>query len=210
MEELTFLISVQRVIRGVEIEDDLLRRCGVGDTGPRFRQAELGGKARGGVEEEIDEQGLDSRRISGDPGVAGGFGLAPFQAVERALAGHGGAVGGGGGALAGEHCHDRVMAELVMVVEVLVSESDAGDALHQQRLDPVFDQVGIAMILEAAGKPAGQAEHLVGGAKQQGAGVGGDGTAVEIGHHFVALDGCKVEQGWDTVRGHRGAPLLDR
>jgi hypothetical protein len=41
VKEPTFLIAVQRIVRGIQIEDDLLRRLLVG------------------VEEQIDEQSLD-------------------------------------------------------------------------------------------------------------------------------------------------------
>ena len=80
-----------------------------------------------------------------------------------------------------------------MVVEVLVSECDADDALHDQGLDRVFDEGGVAAVLEAGGEFAGQAEHLVGGAKQQRTGIGGDGAAVEGGDDGTAFDGCKAE-----------------
>ena len=43
MEEPAFLMAVQRIVGGVEVEDDLLRSLGMR------------------VEEEIDEQALDSR-----------------------------------------------------------------------------------------------------------------------------------------------------
>ena len=55
VEEPPLLVAVQRVVGGVEIEHDLLRRL-------RVR-----------VEEEVHEQRLDRRAVVGDPAVAVGF-----------------------------------------------------------------------------------------------------------------------------------------
>ena len=68
---------------------------------------------------------------------------------------------------------------IALVVEVLIAQRDAADAMGQQSLDAVLDQVGITVVLEAGGEAAGQDEHLVGGARQQRTGVRGDGAAVE-------------------------------
>ena len=69
MEEAPFLVVVQRIIGGVEIEEDLLRRCVVR------------------AQEQIDEPPLDGRRIGADPGISGRLRLAQFQPVQRRLAG---------------------------------------------------------------------------------------------------------------------------
>ena len=54
VEEPAFLMAVQRIVGGVEVEDDLLGRPGVR------------------LEEEVDEQRLDRRRVVADLLVAGG------------------------------------------------------------------------------------------------------------------------------------------
>ena len=54
MEEAAFLVPVQAIIRGIEVEDDLLGR----------RLVRL--------EEEFDEQALDRRRVMADLVVATG------------------------------------------------------------------------------------------------------------------------------------------
>lgn len=51
------------------------------------------------VEEQIDEQPLDGLCVGGDLVVAGGFGLAQFQPVQRAFAGQRGTDGAPGGQL---------------------------------------------------------------------------------------------------------------
>jgi hypothetical protein len=65
---------VQRIIGGIEIKRDLRRRLGMG------------------IEEQINKQRLDGRRIGGNPGIAGGLVAAEFEPVQRALAGQRGAV----------------------------------------------------------------------------------------------------------------------
>jgi len=68
VEEPALLVPVQRIVGGVQIKRD------------------LGWRLRVSVEEQINEQGLDSGRVGGDTGIASGFGFAQFQAVQRALA----------------------------------------------------------------------------------------------------------------------------
>jgi hypothetical protein len=69
MEEPAFLLPVQRIIGGVEIERDLRRGLGVG------------------IEEQIDEQRLTGRAIGGNAGIAGGRVAAEFEPVQAAFAG---------------------------------------------------------------------------------------------------------------------------
>ena len=65
MEEPAFLLPVQRIIGGIQIERDLRRGLGVG------------------IEEQIDEQRLDGGGVSGNPGIAGGLVAAEFEPVQR-------------------------------------------------------------------------------------------------------------------------------
>ena len=51
--------------------------------------------------------------------------------------------------LAGEQRQNRVVPQLVVVVEVFVSQGDAHDALPHQRPDRVFRETGIAVVGEA-------------------------------------------------------------
>ena len=74
-----------------------------------------------------------------------------------------------------------------MVVEVLVAERDADDALHHHGLDLVFHQPGRPRVGEAGGEALRQPKGPVGLAQQQGTGVRGDGSAVEARHHLAAI-----------------------
>jgi hypothetical protein len=100
MEEAAFLMPVQGVVGGVEIDVDLARRRLVRD------------------EEEIDEQPLDGGTVIADLVVARGSDRRVLEPVERALAGERGAAPASGPELAGEGREHRVMAQLVVVDEV--------------------------------------------------------------------------------------------
>ncbi len=104
--------------------------------------------------------------------------LAEFQTIQRALARERRAVTPQGGELAGQDRQHRVVSQLVMIDEVFVTQRDAEDALHQQRLHRVLDERRMACIGEAAGQPAGQTDHPVGGAQQR-AGIQRDPASVE-------------------------------
>ena len=115
VKEPTLLVAVQRIVGGVEIEHDLLRRPIVG------------------VEEHLHEQRLDRRTVVGDPAVAVGCRGAVFQPVERALAGERRAAPVPRLEPAEHHPEHRVVAQPVVVDQVLVTERDAEHPLPDQR-----------------------------------------------------------------------------
>jgi hypothetical protein len=67
VEQAAFLMAVQRVVGGVEIEDDLARRHPVC------------------FKEEVDEQALDRRPVMADPMVARGSDGRMLEPVQGAL-----------------------------------------------------------------------------------------------------------------------------
>ena len=67
---------------------------------------------------------LDRRRIVADLVIARRFQLAQLQPVERRLAGHRRAILAPRRKLARQHRHHRIVAQLVVVVEILVAERD--------------------------------------------------------------------------------------
>ena len=64
------------------------------------------------------------------------------------------AVGAPGRELAGEDRQHRVVAELVMIDEVLMAERDAEDALADQGGDLVLDPLRRPRVAEAGGEAA--------------------------------------------------------
>ena len=67
-------MAVQRIVRGVEVKDDLLR----------------GATVR--LEEQIDEQRLDGGAVMADPVIPRRFGLTKLQPIQGALACQRGAI----------------------------------------------------------------------------------------------------------------------
>jgi hypothetical protein len=190
LQEPALLLSVQRIVGGIEIERDLAGRLGVG------------------IQEQVHEQRLDRAGIDADPGIAAWLGTPVLQPVQRAFARQRRAIAAPGFKLAGQHRQHRVVAEFIVVNEVLVAERDADHALHQQGLKAVFDKGRVAMVLKARSQPPGQADHLVGGAQQQRTSITGDVSAVEGRHHRAAFQAWKVKPRRVTLCRHRGTPLL--
>ena len=90
-----------------------------------------------------------------------------------------------------------------MVDEILVAEGDANDALGDELAQAVLDPPGVAVIGEAVGHLVRNRQVPVHPAQQQSAGIGGDGTAVEISHHATAAVGFKLQGFGVTLCWHR-------
>ena len=69
--------------------------------------------------------------------------------------------------LAGERRQHRVVAQLVVVDQVLVAERDAEHPLRHHRLDRVLDLRLDATVVEAGREPRHQADRPIGRAEQQ-------------------------------------------
>src|SRR5207302_11382227 len=94
------------------------------------------------------------------------------------------AVVAGGVGLAGEDGEQRIVAEGVVVVEVLVAQAQTEDALLKELGEGVLEAVGVAVGGEAAGELVVEVEFGLDLAGQQSTGVGGDVAAVEGGDHL--------------------------
>ena len=134
VEKPLLLMAVQRIVGGVEIEGDLWR----------WR--------RMGIDKQVDKQGFDGRRIIADLVVTGRLLAAQFQPVERRFASQRSTIRAMGFQLAAQHRHHRVVAQLIVVDQILVAQCDPEHALPDQTRHRVFDQIGRAVIGEAAGK----------------------------------------------------------
>ena len=187
MEEAALLMAVQRVVGGVEIEDDLLRRAAMG------------------LNEQVDQQPLDHRPIVADLVVAGRRRPAQFEPVQRRLARHRRAILAAGFELAGEDRHHRVMAELIVVDQVFIAERQSEHPLADQRLDLVLNQLWAARVTEAGREAIDEADRPVSRAKQHRAGIRSDASAVKSRHHRTSFNGYKSKQIRDTLCLHQGA-----
>ena len=182
---------MQRVVGGVQVQDDLL---GAGD-------------AR--VQEQIDQQPLDRRAVMADLVVARGLARrSVLQTVGRRLAGQRRAARPACPELAHDRGQHRVVAQGVVVDQILVTQRQREHALADQGGHAVLDLIRRAVIDETGREPPDQADRPIGGAQEQRAGVGGNHPAIKSGHHRTALDACKLEPIRATVCRHRGTPLL--
>ena len=191
MEETLFLMPVQRVVGGVEIEGDLRRR------------------RRMGVEKQVDKQRLDRRRVIADLVIAGRLRSAQFQPVERRFAGQRRTIRAPCFELAAQHRHHRVVAQLVVVDQVLVAQRNPEHPLTHQARHRVLDQLGRPVIGQATGKALDQPDPSVGGAEQQRSGLRRHRPTVECRHHRPAFYRCKAKQIRATLCLHR-VPLPPR
>ena len=106
--------GMKTIVGGVEVEDDLARRAIMR------------------LQEQIDHQPLDGDRIVTDLVIARRLQLAKLQPVQRRLASHRRAVLTPRFELAGQNRHHRIMAQFVVIVEVLIAERDPEHPLADQ------------------------------------------------------------------------------
>ena len=80
-----------------------------------------------------------------------------------------------------------------MVVEVLVAQGDGDDPLGEHGLLVVDDEDGMARVGDGRVEGVEEAEAVGDLAEQQGAGVGGEPAAVEVGDDGLGPEPGKVE-----------------
>ena len=129
--------------------------------------------------------------------------LSVLEPVQRGLARQDGASLAPRSALLGQQRQHGVVAQLVVVGHVLVSQGDARDALAHQRPHRVLDAARVPVVLEAGGDLVEELSRLGRLAQEQCAGVGRDGPAVEGGHHLASAQGLLRERELGTLCRHR-------
>jgi hypothetical protein len=189
VEEAALLMAMERIVGRIEIENDLFGRSLVC------------------LEEESDEQALDCCRIMPDLVVTARSRRRMLEPVERALTRQGSAVLALGLELAGERRQHRVVPQLVVVDQILITERNAEHALRHHRRDAVLDLRLGAAINEAGGEPLDHTDCPIGRAEQQPASLRGVVPAIKRGHNLAALDHFITEQVTVTLCRHRGSPL---
>jgi hypothetical protein len=85
------------------------------------------------------------------------------------------------------------VAQLVVIVDVLVTERDPEHPLPNQRHDFMLDQIRTARVMEAGGKPFRQLDCTICRPQQQRPGVGRHRTAIEGRNNFTPSNRCKSE-----------------
>ena len=117
-----------------------------------------------------------------------------FEPVQRRLSRQHSAVPPVRRSLARDKAEYGIMAQVIVVVQILVAKRDAMNALGHQRFDRVLDAVLPAAIPETSRNLPGQADTAIGLAQQQRARVRRDGAAVESRCDFPASEAGEIER----------------
>ena len=200
VEEAAFLVAVQRIVRRVDVQHDLRR-------GRLVR-----------LDEQLQQQRVHRRGVRHDLLVAirrGGFQHRQLQTVQRALAGQRPpairrptAPRAGHVRTLAQQRHQTVAAQLVVIVEILVTQADAHDALLHQRLDIVLHAARRAMIGETASQPLQNAGAILQLPQRQRAAVRRQLLAVERTHHPASPKTSKLQLFRVTLRSHEVVLLV--
>lgn len=190
MKEAPFLLTMQRIIRGIEVERD------------------LAGRRAMRLDEQIDEQFVHRRRIVADLVVARWLRLRQFQPVQRRFASYGGAVRASRLELSRQHRHQWIVAQRLMVVEVLVAERDGEYPLPDQRRHRMLD-VGLrAPIDKARCQSIHHPDCPIRRTQQQPARIRRDRATIKRRDHRAAFHRFKSKNIRDTLCLHRGSPRI--
>ena len=191
MKEALFLLAVQGIVGGIEIEND-----SVGS----FSEA---------VEKNLDEQLFDRFGIRGNPVVTALSGLrmqSKLDSIQRAFRGQGRTVMAGPLALIAGRIgftdgggEQGVDPEPIMIVEVFISQRQTEDPLPQQLFEAVLDAARISGIDETIGKAVTNAQFLVQAPQCHNAGIRRKMTALEISGHNTSSRALQLEAFGFTV-----------
>ena len=185
MKEPAFLGTVQRVIGRIEVEPSLAR-------GPRMR-----------FHQELDQQLIEGLRTRDDALVAvrrRRLGVAEFQAVERARTGQRLAAVALSNARVARHipfAHQQrqsgVGTQVVMIVEVFLTEPDGLEALRHQFMHVGLDARWMTGIDKALRYARRDPNALIDLPQETAAGVRTDASAVESTRHRTSSQGVKLK-----------------
>ena len=186
VEEPALLVAVQRIVRGVEVENDLFGRRGMR------------------IQEDIGEDALQRLHVVADLMVAlAALMRRMLQPVDRALPRQRRAILALRLQLVGEQRQHRIAAQGIMVVDVLVAEGDRDNPLADQRGQRVDHLVGAPMVGKARRNASGQPDRLVGLPQQYRPGIRRHRPAVEARHHPPAIEGFEFKLSRATLCLHR-------
>ena len=170
VEKSALLMTVDRIVGGVEVEDQVLGRRRVGGE-------ELIDQSLGDLDQSLT---VDAVLQSAESRGGGEY---------RVFVGH----------LAGGELEGGVIAEVLMVVEVFVAQGNGRDSLGDHGFLIVDEEDGMSGIGDGGidgVEEAGLLGHL---AEQEGAGIGGESTAPEIRDDVLGSKAGKTERLLVTV-----------
>ena len=119
--------------------------------------------------------------------------MRPLETIERRLAGDRRAVGPARLQLARQYREHRIVAQGVVIDQILIAERQAENSLPHKRRDGMLDQFGIAPVDEAFRHPLDQPDRPVSASQKQRPSVGRHRPAVEVGDNFALFHGCEFK-----------------
>jgi hypothetical protein len=170
VEEAPLLLAMDRVVGGVEVEDQGLGRLGMG--GDELVNQDLGDADQGRAVDAV-LQAAEGRGRGERPALVGD--------------------------LPGGQLQSGVGTEGLMVVEVLVAQGDGGDPLSEHGHLVVHDQRGPARVGDGSIEGLEQTESSAEFAEQEGASVGGEPSAPEVGDDGLGAEPGEEERVAATV-----------
>ena len=107
---------------------------------------------------------------------------------------------------AGRQLEQRVLAQRIAVIGILMAAGNGQHAEQQHLLNRVADPAGIAPVLHAGRQHARQAQAPVRLPQEQQAAIRRNRAAIEVRGHFLAANGWKIE-GKKAIVAHGGCRL---
>jgi len=143
-----------------------------------------------------------------------GIGRGQLEPIERTGAGQGlapiawaAATLPAGVRLTHQHRQQRIEAQPVVVIEILVAERQPEHPLSNQLPHTVLDDVGVAVVDKLQGQALDNTRPRLDFPQQQSAAVRTDVAPIELAHHRAAAQGVKFQRLGVTLC-HRKAALL--
>ena len=106
--------------------------------------------------------------------------------------------------LLNQHRQQGIVPQLLVIVQIFVSQGQTIDSLSHHLHHLVFDQIGIPIIGKAGGKLAEDPDALLDLPQEQTTAITGDRSTVELRPNLAALLGMKSEDKLVTLCGHKG------
>ena len=98
-----------------------------------------------------------------------------------------------------QHPEQRVLAQLLMIVQVFIAQSQPVHPLRNHLQNGMFHSILLAAVQETMRESRQQIQPLIGLPQQQRASVGTDRAAVKPRHHLTRIMGFEFEAGLSTL-----------
>lgn len=183
VEKASFLMAVNEAVRGVEVEDDDLAFAW--DGGDALLEDEVLNFP--GISLELFVTGGTARGTEFEP-IEGGFSCQGDALIERVFTAGASQIG-----LSTSCREQRIVAQLIVIIEVFVAQGEAQNTLLEESLQWVLNEFLVARIVETSREFLENPHRASRLAQEKHATVGREETSREIRDDFAALKTLKFE-----------------